>query len=74
MMDKQTYRKLELLARCTFIPGSWNKRFVYALSALPQDAELSDKQAANVDRLYWRYRRQIVAFRKEADPELVEAE
>jgi hypothetical protein len=49
----------DALARCTFLPGEYNKRFARNIAALPDDKELSDKQRANLFRLVHRYRRQI---------------
>ena len=72
MTDEQ-YKLLQRLAGCTFLPGSWEKRFVRNLSAEPKDYELSAKQLAALERLHYRYRRQLgepdmlkpLAFRKE---------
>ncbi len=58
--------KLARLARCRFLPGSWDKRFVRDLQGLAVDCEAADEvpqitlaQAEQIDRLYHRYRRQI---------------
>lgn len=58
-MTPRHYESLQALKQCTFLPGSFDKRFVRDLSALPQDTELTEKQAANVERLAHRYRKQI---------------
>lgn len=58
-MTPRHYEALQALKQCTFLPGSFDKRFVRDLSALPADAELTERQAANVERLAYRYRRQI---------------
>jgi hypothetical protein len=50
---------LRLLARCTMMPGGWDKRFVANLAAKPDDYELSPRQAEWVVALGYRYRRQI---------------
>lgn len=48
------------LARCKFYPGSFEKRFVHDLNAKPDSYELSDKQAAFLDKTHHRYREQIM--------------
>lgn len=53
--------KLDRLARCTMMPGGWNKRFVRDLGSKPDGYELSRKQAAVLDRLVHAYRRQLAA-------------
>lgn len=61
-MDAETRQKIELLAACTFLPASYNKRFAHGLLDMAhQDPpkELTPKQAANLDRLFHMYRRQI---------------
>lgn len=52
--DQRT--KLGRLAKCTMLPGSWDKRFVRDLQGAE---ELTVNQAEQIDRLYHRYRRQI---------------
>ena len=47
--------KLERLSRCSFLPGSWDKRFVR--DVLGSEA-ITARQAETIDRLYHRYRRQ----------------
>ncbi len=58
--------KLERLSRCTFLPGSWDKRFVrnvwgsvLACEAVNGTPTITTNQAEQVDRLHHRYRRQI---------------
>lgn len=58
-MTARHYEALQALKLCTFYPGSWTKRFVRDLSALPQDAELTERQAEWVEKVAYRYRRQI---------------
>ena len=58
-MTARHYEALQALKQCTFLPGSYDKRFVRNLSALPQERELTERQAANVERMAYRYRRQI---------------
>jgi hypothetical protein len=47
------------LWRCTFLPGSWDKRFARALAQRDASKPLSDKQRDWLWRLVWKYRRQI---------------
>lgn len=47
------------LNRCTFLPGSYEKRFVRDMATKPDDYELSEKQAAFLDKVHHRYREQI---------------
>jgi hypothetical protein len=51
----------QLLRGCTFLPGSYNKRFARNIHAISceEDAALSDKQRNCLWRLVYRYRRQI---------------
>lgn len=66
MTDREKYAA-KCLARCTFVPGSYNKRFARAMEALAMEknAELTDRQRTNLWRMVFRFRRQI------ADGELV---
>jgi len=63
-------RKAALLSRCTFLPASWDKRYARDIWALAQDADggLTEKQAAHLERMYWRYRRQISAMNGDIPP------
>lgn len=50
------------LGRCTFLPGSWDKRFARDIAALAEhspDKDLTDRQAAHLLRLTHKYRRQM---------------
>ena len=58
-MTDEHYQLLQRLVDCTFLPGSWEKRFVRDLSAETKDYELTAKQLAQVERLHYRYRRQL---------------
>jgi hypothetical protein len=50
------------LGHLNYLPGSWDKRFARAVaSAAAAGTPLSEKQAANVERLAWKYRRQLPA-------------
>lgn len=55
-MNDQQRRWLDQLSGCTFLPGSWDKRFVRDLAGT--DRELTAKQAAAIERLAYKYRRQ----------------
>jgi hypothetical protein len=46
----------QALARCIFLPGSWDKRFAHDMAAR---SNVTEKQAANITRLAWRYRKQL---------------
>lgn len=50
------------LSRCTFLPGSYDKRFVRDMHAIAEnkpEQELTEKQDAYLRTLMHRYRRQI---------------
>jgi hypothetical protein len=60
MMESYQYRIIQALARkVTFLPGSWDKRFVRDLSALGEFDLLTVKQSNQVERLAFRYRKQL---------------
>lgn len=65
MTDEQ--RRLILrLSRCTFLPGSYEKRFVRSMVALAHskdNPDLTEKQAAFLARVSQRYRRQLAECR-----------
>lgn len=60
-MTKHERYAARCLWRCSFLPGSYNKRFARAMDALANedDAVLTDNQRNNLWRLVYRYRRQI---------------
>lgn len=64
MTDEQ--RRLILrLSKCTFLPGSYEKRFVRSMAALANskgETELSEKQAAFLAKVGHRYRRQLAGI------------
>lgn len=68
------------LVRCTFLPGSWDKRFVRALGQHARDTPLSDKQREWLWKLVWKYRRQIPypsiveQAHRAVEPQLTQAE
>lgn len=58
-MTPEQRRKINILwNKVTFLPGAYDKRFVGDLYSKPDDYELSDKQAAFLEKTFWRYRRQ----------------
>lgn len=58
-MDEIDYRTIRALARCSFAPGSWTKRFVRNLAGYPRERALSEKQRAALARVAWHYRKQL---------------
>ena len=58
-MNEQQRKKVNELNRCTFLPGSYAKRFVRDMHSTPDDQELTVKQAYYLDKLYYNYRGQI---------------
>ena len=57
---------IELLSGCTFLPGSWPKKFVRSLFAGPENQKITVKQRRWIWKLVHRYRRQIKNKRVEA--------
>jgi hypothetical protein len=62
--------KLRKLARCSLLPGSWDKRFIKDLHGSLIDGDgtgevlmISDRQAEMIDKLAHKYRRQIAKMR-----------
>lgn len=70
-MDDERLRKVKYLANCTFLPGSYQKRFVRDMSTRPADYEPTIRQALFIDKLYFMYRRQIKAMYGNDKPEFV---
>ncbi len=68
-MDEVRSRKVKYLARCSFLPGSYEKRFVRDMAASLDD-ELTIRQAHYIDLLYWHYRKQIAAMDGTDKPEV----
>lgn len=58
-MTEVDYKTIQALAKCSFTPGSWNKRFVRDLAQYPPEKELSEKQQAALARVAWHYRQQL---------------
>lgn len=62
MTDDQIL-KAKLLAHCTFLPGSKDKRFVsfaYTLARDEMAIDLTERQADYLEQLFHKYRRQIL--------------
>lgn len=57
MTDEQQ-KWIRELETCSFLPGSWEKRFVRDLATFPPEKELTQRQAAALRRTAWRYRKQ----------------
>lgn len=52
--------RAKALARLSYFPGTWDKRFTRDVAAIvTAGRELTEKQAENVERLAWKYRRQL---------------
>lgn len=73
-MTRGQQRKLKALAKCTFRPASFDKRFVRDLNSLPPTHKLSGKQAAYLDKIYHSYRRQIPTYKPEPAPPISRAQ
>lgn len=58
-MTPQQIVQIEALSRCTFSPGSAEKRFVRDMFARERTYSLSERQDAFLNRLAHRYRRQL---------------
>jgi len=59
MTDREKYAATRLVS-CTFLPGSYNKRFAMDIYWMAKSGiEATEKQIANLWRLVYRYRRQI---------------
>jgi hypothetical protein len=57
--DGELRQQINALARCSILPGTWDKRFVRDLAALPAGSQISPRQAQMIARLLHRYRRQL---------------
>lgn len=58
-MNPLHYQALQKLCLCTFLPGSWDKRFVHDLGRLGEYDLLTPKQEACVEALAYRYCKQL---------------
>lgn len=59
MSDEQRQKIYDLSHFCKFGVGAYDKRFVRDMSTRPNDYELTEKQAAFLDKTHHRYREQI---------------
>jgi len=61
-MTTEQIEKAKQLSRCRFLPGSFDKRFARDMGSIAEnkpDHELTEKQSAYLDKLAYKYRRQI---------------
>ncbi len=58
-MTEEQFRLIKRLNQCRMLPGSWDKRFIRSLGALPIKAELTFCQEAQLNRMHYRYRVQL---------------
>lgn len=59
MTSRERYAA-ELLIWCKFVPGSYDKRFAHGIYSIGMNnRQITEKQAANLWRMVYRYRRQI---------------
>lgn len=59
MSDEQRQKITDLNSYCKFGVGAYDKRFVRHMATMPDDYELTEKQAAFLDKTHHRYREQI---------------
>lgn len=65
-MTEKERATAQALAQCRFLPGSWDKRFALDMAA---QSTVTEKQAQNIARLAWRYRKQMPpALRPAVEP------
>jgi hypothetical protein len=61
-MTSEQIRKAKLLNQCTYLPGSFEKRFARNIAAMSEynpTKELTEKQALWLEKQFYRYRNQI---------------
>lgn len=58
-MQPRHYQALKALSQCTFYPGGFDKRFVRDLSVLSEYAMLTARQEEWIEKMLYRYRRQL---------------
>lgn len=61
-MTPEQITKAKLLYQCTYLPGSFEKRFardMFAVADLNPSKELTPKQSEWLDKQFFRYRNQI---------------
>lgn len=59
MTDEQRQKINDLYQYCAFGVGAFDKRFVRNMRTKPDNYELTEKQAAFLDKTHHRYRKQI---------------
>lgn len=61
MSDKLTRERAIALHAATMLAGSWDKTFARNMAHIArcETAKFTEKQVANIERLAWKYRRQI---------------
>lgn len=57
-MTPKQQAMLKALRGCTFLPGSYTKRFVRDMSSLEKETPLTVKQAAYLEKIFFQYRKQ----------------
>jgi hypothetical protein len=64
-MSEQVWQMIQDLRRCTFVPGTFDKRYVRGyLAGLTKKDKLSEKGLLTLGRLHYRYRKQIQETRR----------
>ena len=58
-MTPEQFSLIQRLSKCTFLPGSFEKRFVRNLAEYTVKDEISAKQQRYLEKLHYRYRRQL---------------
>jgi len=58
-MTEQEYALIQRLSRCTFYPGSFDKRFIKTLMAYDTDQPLSERQHNLLLHLEKKYQEQL---------------
>ena len=58
-MTESQFDLIQRLSKCTFSPASFDKRFMRDISSYAIGMNLSAKQAAYLEILHYRYRRQL---------------
>lgn len=72
-MHSDYFEALQALAKCTFQCGSYDKRFVNNLSSLGPYDMLTVRQEQNIERLTFRYRKQLGRLKYGAPIAFIEA-
>jgi hypothetical protein len=72
-MHSDYYETLQALAKCRYQVGSYDKRFVHDLASLGPYDMLTLKQQNNIERLAFRYRRQLGGLKYRVPITFIEA-